>query len=254
MTKDTIQTIKAAAKQVKATEATAEDAGEAQGDTREQTQGDIGEEAQGDTKGQGDNFAPPVPLNPAAAGSRARSVDVSGVFNRLNRDGRWKSAEVRKQELYKEARKAGVAKDDRQQWVYQRIDAEFPPPEPVNVYTQTPNSTDGQLQGIGDIPAEWLPLPDNASQQAELSWCQAQRLRVCSTEGATTHVHLERATQPAPSMSALSWLETSVRSYAKYIDIVGRVLAGQQEAADMVRRERASIEEIRALLDEMHKD
>ena len=210
-------------------------------------------EEQGD-KAQGDSFAPPVPLDPAATGSRARPVDVSGVFNRLNRDGRWKSAEVRKQELYKEARKAGVAKDDRQQWVYQRIDAEFPPPDPVNVHTLTPNSIDGQLQGIGDIPAEWLPLPDNASQQAELSWCQAQRLRVCSTEGATTRIELCKATMPAPSMAALSWLETSVRSYAKYIDIVGRVLAGQQEAADMVRRERASIEEIKALLDEMHRD
>ena len=55
-------------------------------------------------------------------------------------------------------------------------------------------------------------------------------------------------------MAALSWLETSCRSYAKYIDVCARVLAGQQEAADMVRRERASIEDIRALLDEMHRD
>ena len=33
------------------------------------------------------------------------------------------------------------------------------------------------------------------------------------------------ASTPAPSMAALSWLETSIRSYAKYVDVVARALS-----------------------------
>ena len=71
-----------------------------------------------------------------------------------------------------------------------------------------------------------------------------------STSGATV-VDLAAASTPSPSWAALGWLETSIRSYAKFIDIVARTLAVVHDEQQHVRRERVAIEEIRALLAEM---
>jgi DNA gyrase inhibitor GyrI len=76
-------------------------------------------------------------------------------------------------------------------------------------------------------------------------------LSIVEERGNTTIVHLERASSPAPSKAALGWLETSIRSYAKYIDIVSRALAVVQDEQDSTRRERLRLDEIKALLDEM---
>jgi hypothetical protein len=72
--------------------------------------------------------------------------------------------------------------------------------------------------------------------------------------GGATVIHLERARSPAPSWAALGWLETSVRSYAKYVDVVAKSMGTQQDEAAMVRRERLAIEEMRGILAEMHED
>jgi cytoskeletal protein RodZ len=49
----------------------------------------------------------------------------------------------------------------------------------------------------------------------------------------------------------LGWLETSIRSYAKFVDIVSRALSTAVDEQDSVRRERLALAEITALLDEM---
>ena len=59
-----------------------------------------------------------------------------------------------------------------------------------------------------------------------------------------THSH-------APSWAALGWLETSIRSYAKYVDVAAKVSGGGDDESEVMRRERKSIDEVRALLDEM---
>ena len=51
-------------------------------------------------------------------------------------------------------------------------------------------------------------------------------------------------------MAALGWLETSIRSYAKYVDVVARSLATVQHEQDQVKRERLAISEVRGLLEE----
>jgi len=113
----------------------------------------------------------------------------------------------------------------------------------------------GPLQGLGDIPDGWPDLPDNASLAAEIGWVQAQRLRIVEerSSGATI-VHLDRARSPAPSWAALGWLETSVRSYAKFVDVVAKSLATQQDEKELVQRERLAIDEMREILAEMHQD
>ena len=62
---------------------------------------------------------------------------------------------------------------------------------------------------------------------------------------------LDRAGSPAPSWATLGWLETSIRSYAKYVDVAARATAVIDGEAGVWRHERVAIEEVRALLDEM---
>ena len=69
-----------------------------------------------------------------------------------------------------------------------------------------------------------------------------------------TVVRLERAHEPAPSRAAIGWLETSIRSYAKFVDVVGKCLSGDSDEASAIRKERMAIDEIRSLLAEMHAD
>jgi hypothetical protein len=114
---------------------------------------------------------------------------------------------------------------------------------------------DGQIQGLGDIPGDWPELSPNASLPVEIGWVQANRLRIVEERsGGAARVHLDQALSPAPSWAALGWLETSVRSYAKFVDVVARVSGGDDDEAGLVRRERVAIDEVRALLDEVREE
>jgi hypothetical protein len=108
------------------------------------------------------------------------------------------------------------------------------------------------VQGLGDLPPNWPTLPPNASLTAEIQWVQANRLRVIvgGFEDSAI-VDLSRALVPAPSHSAIGWLETSIRAYAKYCDIAAKATQNAEDEKEHVRRERLAIEEIRGLLAEM---
>jgi hypothetical protein len=97
------------------------------------------------------------------------------------------------------------------------------------------------------IPESWGELPDNASLQAEIAWVSANRLRVRAGSG----VDLSKAKTPAPSYSALSWLETSILFPSKFADISVKATASQDDEKEHIRREKLAIEEIRSLLSEM---
>lgn len=113
----------------------------------------------------------------------------------------------------------------------------------------------GRIAGLSEMPDDWPELPANASLQAELSWVQANRLLVVEEQSSgATRVQLGRARSPAPSLAALGWLETSIRSYAKFVDVVSRTLKDELDGQEKVTRERKAIDEIRTLLDEMHCD
>ena len=116
-------------------------------------------------------------------------------------------------------------------------------------------SPGGQIQGLGDIPASWPVLPDNASLAAEVGWVQANRLRIVEerTAGATI-VQLSRSLTPAPSWATLGWLETSIRSYAKFVDVAAKATSSDDGEAGVMRRERMAIEEGDALLAEMMEE
>ncbi len=111
---------------------------------------------------------------------------------------------------------------------------------------------DGQIQGLSAVPEEWPELPANASLSTEIGWVQANRLRIVEERTAcATVVHLGRALSPAPSWTALGWLETSIRSYAKFVDVAAKATSIDDGEASVMRRERVAIEEMEALLAEM---
>ena len=118
-------------------------------------------------------------------------------------------------------------------------------PEPEA--TPTPIPSDQGVSGLGTMPESWGILPANASLQVEISWVSANRLRVRDGTG----VDLSKALSPAPSYSALSWLETSILFPSKFADISVKATANQDDEREAIRREKLSIEEIRGLLAEM---
>ena len=118
-----------------------------------------------------------------------------------------------------------------------------------------PASDTTRLQGLGDIPSTWSALPANASLASEIGWVQSNRLYVVEEKSTNiTVVHLDRAHEPAPSRAAIGWLETSIRSYAKFVDVASKCMGDETDEAGHVRRETLALDEIRALLDEMHRD
>jgi hypothetical protein len=52
----------------------------------------------------------------------------------------------------------------------------------------------------------------------------------------------------------LGWLETSIRAYSKYIDVVAKALKDEENEQEIVKREKMAIDEVRGLLAEMLED
>jgi hypothetical protein len=209
---------------------------------------------------------PPRPASgdpPPEAHARPREEPLKvTVKRRLEAEGRWAGRiELERNDMMKAARKQGMSKTEAQLWVYGELARMYPPPPVVNkedivlLDKKVRNSDDGQIQGLAAIPDSWPELPANATLSAEIAWVQANRLRIVEERSAgATLVHLDQALSPAPSWAALGWLETSIRSYAKYVDVAAKATASDDGEAEVWRRERMAIEEVRALLEEMRAD
>lgn len=190
-----------------------------------------------------------------AKATQTREVDPLSVTKRLQRDGRWAEVEPIRNRLIKECRQQGMSKPDAQAWTYSELDRLYPPPETewtAGSDYQLGSAEGGNVTGLSDIPASWGELPANASLQAEVSWVQANRLWVVENKpnGATV-VHLHLARMPAPSWSALGWLETSIRAYSKFVDVAAKATSVQDSEQAEIRREIQSIAEVRRILAEM---
>ncbi len=191
----------------------------------------------------------------AATAFQAPEVDPLSVTKRLQRDGRWVEVEPIRNRLIKECRQQGMSKPDAQAWTYSELNRLYPPLEAewtAGSDYHLGSAEGGNVTGLSDIPASWGELPANASLQAEVSWVQANRLWVVEEKpnGATV-VHLHLARMPAPSWSALGWLETSIRAYAKFVDVAAKATSVQDNEQAEIRREIQSIAEVRRILAEM---
>jgi hypothetical protein len=196
------------------------------------------------------------------------------VSKRLQADGHWPQAVIERDRLIRESRALGLSKHEAQDSTYRQLDAMFPPkdatveqkqqagqvggeavagePHAVPSSDQAPaRNQDAGVVGLDAIPADWPTLPANSSLAHEIQWVQANRLSVTRNADGLTVVDLSRALQPAPSWSALGWLETSIRAYSKFVDVAAKASATVEDEREMVRRERLGIDEIRGLLAEM---
>lgn len=188
-------------------------------------------------------------VSSATAAHHKHEVDPLAVTKRLQRDGRWPEVESVKNQLIKEARQKGMARSEAQSWAYAQIDRLYPPltasSAPATESQSVPE--DPGVTGLSDLPADWPQLPANDSLQVEIAWVTANRLGVRNGFG----VDLSKALSPAPSYSALSWLETSILFPAKFADISVKATADQDSEKEFVKREKLAIAEIRSILAEM---
>jgi len=224
----------------------------AQDTAQDTTQDTIGAREAG-----GDSADSAVADQPAASPAYVREGWCAAT-NRWRREGREAQADAFRTTVKNECLRKGMSVLDAKEHAWETAIATFPPlPKPELesksvVEPEVPPAVNSHIRGLGAIPAGWPTLPPNASLQAEVGWVQAHRLSIVEEQASgSIVVHLERASIPAPSMASLGWLETSIRSYAKYIDVVARSLATAQDEQAQVRRERMRIDEIRALLTEM---
>lgn len=182
-----------------------------------------------------------------ATATPTREVDPLSVTKRLQRDGRWAEVEPVRNRMIKECRKQGMSKPDAQAWTYSELDRLYPPEVTDSAEPAVADHADQGVPGLGELPSSWPTLAANASLQAEISWVSANRLVVRDGSG----VNLARALSPAPSYSALSWLETSILFPSKFADISVKATQGQEDEKEAIRREKRAIEDIRELLAEM---
>lgn len=214
-----------------------------------------------------------------------RGLDEAGVDELMRRvkrrfesEGRWVEMSLLRDEMFREAKKSeGLSTLEARAWAYSELDRLYPPVETLaerrakekeakeaekeaekeaaRAAKEEEAAERGRVKGLGRVPKSWGKLPANSSLAVDLAWVQANRLEVVTElPSGATEVHLDRAEEPAPSRAALGWLETSIRSYAKYVDIVGKSLAGVGEEREVVRKEKVRIEEMRTLLGEMRDD
>jgi hypothetical protein len=200
------------------------------------------------------------------------SETLSQAEKRWRREGRDLEVAVFRGRIRDECRESGMTRREAHDHAWEAALAAFPPegqeatsPEPPDLYRRaqfapsTPSSGaqpggEARIRGLADIPAEWPDLPANASLQAEVGWVQSERLYIVEElASGAIRVHLDRAHESAPSRAALGWLETSIRSYAKFVEVAAKCLAQQVDAQEAVHRERMAIEEIRGLLREMRR-
>ena len=208
------------------------------------------------------------------------------VFKRLKSEGRWVEAEPIRNELAAQARKNGLKGIDAQDWTYTELAKKFPPadgskpetaavePAPIDEKPAKPtklkeevgdkasfapseqvaplvSNSEFSVVGLGEIPGNWPDLPANAMLSAEVSWVQANRLRVVRETSDRVIVDLTKALSPAPSWATLGWLETSIKTYAKFVDVAAKATSGQDGEQADIRREIQASEEVRRLLASM---
>jgi hypothetical protein len=150
-----------------------------------------------------------------------------------------------------------MSKPDAQTWTYSELNRLYPPLEPertTGLEYQLESAEGGNVSGLSDLPESWPKLPPNATLAVEVQWVLANRLQCVDETGDRVRVDLSKALSPAPSYAALGWMETSIRAFAKFVDISAKTASGTQDDQEKVKRERMSIEEVRGLLAEMRSD
>ena len=114
----------------------------------------------------------------------------------------------------------------------------------------------GLVEGLDRIPKVWGELPASGTLKGDLEWVNANRLKIVRQKSSGgVQVLLRQSHVPAPSWSALSWLQLAISNPAKFMDLVAKNMADEgEEDGELVRRERKAIGEIRGILERMEEE
>ena len=177
------------------------------------------------------------------------------MTERLRREGRWDEATIFKDDALRDFRSKGMRRDEASEAAWEAMEQAYPPIAAVAATAdiQAEVATHTRIHGLSEIPADWSTLPANATLQAEVSWVQANRLRCVRETSDCVVVDLSRALSPAPSYATLGWLETSIKTYSKFVDVAAKATASQDGEAAEIRREVFAIADIRKILEEMRQ-
>jgi hypothetical protein len=205
-----------------------------------------------------------VSATPSAGGIPELPASLACVRDRLMKRDDWQYISRVAKEMRSECNRARMTKEAREEYVWKELDRLYPE-EPKVATTDSETTSEiskaqsaallpdsGRVHGLGDLPPGWPELPANASLAAEIGWVQANRLYVVEElDRGGTRVHLDRAHEPAPSRAAIGWLETSIRSYAKYVEVAAKATGAGQDEQAQERQERMDLDDVRSLLAEM---
>ncbi len=207
--------------------------------------------------------------DPTAAGGLDSTEARTCVRERLQKHSEWPRILATVREMRGSVELASMKTEARERFIWGEMDRLYPKAQPIALLNEAlkpsvdnelsavekapiPRNSGDRISGLGDIPPTWPPLPANAALPAELGWVQANRLYVVEElASGGTRVHLDRAHEAAPSRSAIGWLETSIRSYAKFVEVAAKVTGAGDDEGEHMKRERMAIDEIRGLLAEM---
>ena len=196
------------------------------------------------------------------------------LTDRWRREGRAEEASKFRETVREACRQAGMTKAAANEHAWAEAARNFlpiPPPEPapepappaaeastdagvVDTAEREPGiqpAPRGRVVGLDAIPPTWGTLPASAALAAELGWVQANRLWIVSESPSGVRVDLSRAAEPAPSRAALAWLETSIRNYAKFTDVLAKTASTAVDEGEDVRRERLALKEIEQILEQL---
>lgn len=177
------------------------------------------------------------------------------LVDRWRAEGREEEVAKYREQVRSTCREQGMSRRDANEHAWAAAAEAFPPKESAEVSSnEQAGAVHGRITGLQTIPDAWPELPPNVPLRKELKWVQSNRLLVVREKpSGRVEVDLSAAREPAPSLSAIAWLETSVRNFAKFTDLLAKYAAESEEEETLVRRERMQIDEIKQLLGEMNE-
>jgi hypothetical protein len=188
------------------------------------------------------------------------------ITKRLTLEGRYKEACEGRDNERRRLRKAGVDRADAvdQSWAW--LEEHYPPLPKAEVEAREAAKrepkepaaveVEGDIPGLNVFPKAWGELPKRAKWEDEMEWAYQNLQLVLVGAGLKRRVDLKKATSPAPSYGAVACLRMAVSNFNSFMkDLLPKAKRGEVEGEEqeMVRRERKSIEEIRALLEQMRE-
>jgi hypothetical protein len=173
--------------------------------------------------------------------------------DRWRREGRSEEVQAFRVKARQTCQRAGMSQEEAGVVAWREAMSKFPPlpesEESAEVLVE-PRAVRGQVSGLGRIPESWGELGATSTLTKDLEWVNANRLWIVRETGSGGFVvELERASEAAPSRSALSWLELSIKNPSKFMDLVAKKLGedGGVDDEEFVRAERMSIAEIEGI-------